>query len=183
MSIAYILSGLKIVFLTMTYSKDCEKFIKMRFHKIIDIDSFGFMKTNFFIFSLMLCYGLNAWAGDKVAVSDSCARFEIQGQYLYDIGDIYSGIGSVTASYCLKSTGNAPLIIISSSTSCPCTTAFYDQDVILPEDSVEILLTYNIQSHVGPFLQSVLLKTNAVPKDYVWFYLKGNVKKEPENNQ
>lgn len=92
-----------------------------------------------------------------------------------DKGNVSDDNDSLCASFWLKSIGNKPLIIVSSSTSCPCTQAFYDKDIILPGDSVEIKLVYEIRSHHGDFLQSVLLKMNTAPNDYVWFYLKGSV--------
>ena len=125
---------------------------------------------------LLFAFGfwLNAWTENDLSM-DSCARFEILGEYLCDLGNIPDDTGRVCESFWLKSTGNKPLIIVSSSTSCPCTHAFFDKDILLPGDSVEIKLDYEIQSHHGEFLQSVLLKMNTVPNDYVWFYLKGCV--------
>ena len=123
----------------------------------------------------MTCFfWLNARAEEDDSV-DSCARFEVLGEYLYDFGDISDDTSRLCSSFWLKSVGNKPLIIVSSSTSCPCTKVSYDRDIILPGDSVEIKLVYDIQSHHGEFLQSVLLKMNTLPDDYVWFYLKGCV--------
>lgn len=135
------------------------------------------------LLAFILCYWLNAMAADGDHSTDSCARFEIQGQYLCDVGDVFSDTDSVSSSFWLKSTGDVPLIIVSSTTSCPCVCVSYDRDIVYPGDSVEIKMTYYIRSHVGMFKQSVLLKTNTVPHDYVWFYLHGNVLKEPANTR
>lgn len=132
------------------------------------------MRNTCLIFLFAFCFGLITWAEEDCS-ADSCARFEILGEYLCDTGNVSDDISSLCASFWLKSAGNKPLIIVSSSTSCPCTQAFYDKDIIPPGDSVEIKLVYDIQSHHGAFLQSVLLKMNTVPDDYVWFHLKGCV--------
>lgn len=138
------------------------------------------LRTRHFILSIFLCYCFNVWAEEREVPDDSYARYEILGPYLLDVGDIYSNVDSVSSSFWLKSTGNVPLIIVSSSTSCPCTVASFDQDIVFPGDSVEIKITYFIKSHIGPFLQSALLKTNTLPHDYVWFYIKGNILKPSE---
>ena len=126
------------------------------------------------VLTMTCCFWLNSRDEEAIAV-DSCARFEILGEFLCDLGNISDDTGHVSSSFWLKSAGNKPLIIISSSTSCPCTQVFYDQDIIPPGDSVEIRMVYDIQSHHGDFLQSVLLKMNTLPDDYVWFHLKGCV--------
>ena len=133
------------------------------------------MRNISIILILILFSWLNTWAVEDRTSVDSCARFEIIGQYLYDVGNINSDTDTVSGSFWLKSIGNLPLIIVSSSTSCPCAQVFYDHDIISPGDSVEIKLTIGIGSHLGAFMQSVLLKTNTKPQDYVWFYIKGNV--------
>lgn len=133
------------------------------------------MKRNLYCILIFMALWGYVWADDGSFQLDSCARFEILGEQLCDVGDIYNDTMSISSSYWLKSTGNIPLIIVSCSTSCPCTHVTYDRDIIFPGDSVEIGLTYDIQSHHGEFLQSVLLKTNTLPDDYVWFYLKGCV--------
>jgi hypothetical protein len=137
---------------------------------------YTFMRIICLALTMICCFCLNSRAEEAIAV-DSCARFEILGERLCDFGNISNDTGCVSSSFRLKSVGNVPLIIVSSTTSCPCTVATYNKDIIEPGDSVEIKMTYHIQSHLGGFLQSVLLKTNTKPEDYVWFYMKGCVVK------
>lgn len=127
----------------------------------------------FILFSLLIWNHLKA--DETPCSTDSCARFEVLGEFLRDFGDVGNDAGSISSSFWLKSTGTVPMIILSNSTSCPCTQVYYDKDIILPGDSVEVKLTYEPKSHLGYFLQSVLLKTNTVPEDYIRFYLKGTV--------
>lgn len=133
------------------------------------------MRTICLLVFFTLIVPLCAKAEQGSIAADSCAKFEVIGEKLLDVGDIYSTIDAITASFWLKSTGDIPMIIISNTTSCPCTQVTYDKDIINPGDSVKVTMTYEIRSHIGMFLQSVLLKTNTIPDNYVHFYIEGNV--------
>lgn len=132
-----------------------------------------FMKRCLFCILLTLMVCGYAYAGEPPCEVDSCAKFEIIGPSLCELGNINKDEESVSSSFWIKSTGLLPMIIVSSSTSCPCTHVVYDSDIINPGDSIEIKMTVEFGSHIGDFLQSVLLKTNTKPQDYVWFYMKG----------
>jgi hypothetical protein len=127
----------------------------------------------YFTLTLALC--AKAEQASMAIAADSCARFEVIGEKLLEVGDIESSLDTITASFWLKSTGDIPMIIVSNTTSCPCTHVTYDKDIIEPGDSVNIVMTYELRSHIGRFLQSVLLKTNTFPENYVHFYIEGNV--------
>ena len=47
-----------------------------------------YMRNLSYILILTLLGWLNAWAVEDSTSVDSCARFEILGQYLYDVGNI-----------------------------------------------------------------------------------------------
>lgn len=65
-----------------------------------------------------------------------------------------------TAEFVLKNTGDSPLVIFDTHTSCGCTQAEYDGKPVLPGDSLVLRVTYKADQP-GYFRKSVLVRSNA----------------------
>ena len=65
-----------------------------------------------------------------------------------------------TAEFVLKNTGDSPLVIFDTHTSCGCTQAEYDGKPVLPGDSLVLRVTYKADNP-GYFRKSVLVRSNA----------------------
>ena len=65
-----------------------------------------------------------------------------------------------TAEFVLKNTGDSPLVILDTHTSCGCTQAEYDGKPVLPGDSLVLRVTYKADQP-GYFRKSVLVRSNA----------------------
>jgi len=124
------------------------------------------------IFIMTWC---SVMADDGHCTADTCARFEIVGVAAYDFGDIPQDGGPVECSFEFKSVGNAPLLILAGSTTCPCTQVAYSQDVLPPGDSLTMTVTYDPSLRPGQFRQAAVLKTNASPYQLIRVYVTGNV--------
>lgn len=114
-------------------------------------------------------------ADDYSSVEDTCARFEVSRESRHDFGDIGQADGPVKCAFAIKSVGGMPLIVLSTVTTCPCTQATVDKDVVIPGDSVNVIVTYNPHSDPGPFEQAIILKTNAEPYNFIRLYVCGNI--------
>ena len=64
-----------------------------------------------------------------------------------------------TAEFVLKNTGDSPLVILDTHTSCGCTQAEYDERPVLPGDSLVLRVTYKADQP-GYFRKSVLVRSN-----------------------
>ena len=65
-----------------------------------------------------------------------------------------------TAEFVLKNTGDSPLVILDTHTSCGCTQAEYDGKPVLPGDSLVLRVTYKADSP-GHFRKEVTVRSNA----------------------
>ena len=65
-----------------------------------------------------------------------------------------------TAEFVLKNTGDSPLVILDTHTSCGCTQAEYDGKPVLPGDNLVVRVTYKADNP-GYFRKSVLVRSNA----------------------
>lgn len=65
-----------------------------------------------------------------------------------------------TAEFVLKNTGDSPLVIFDTHTSCGCTQAEYDGKPVLPGDNLVVRVTYKADNP-GYFRKSVLVRSNA----------------------
>lgn len=114
-------------------------------------------------------------AGDGHYTADSCARYEIIGEAVFDFGDIEQDAGAAKCTFAIKSEGDIPLLILTGSTTCPCTQVTYSQDVVQPGDTLTMTVTYDPHLNLGQFSQAAVLKTNACPYQFIRVYVKGNV--------
>ncbi|WP_106830274.1 DUF1573 domain-containing protein [Parabacteroides pacaensis] len=77
------------------------------------------------------------------------------------------------AKFYLKNTGNSPLVIVDTSTTCGCTTVQYDPQPAAAGDSLLITVTY-IPKKTGRFEEQIGIKCNATPST-ITLSIKGNV--------
>lgn len=123
-----------------------------------------------------------AWPQMSSDVADTCANYEIVGSISHNFGDVSLSSDSISHSFLLISTGDVPLIVISRSTTCPCTNVYCSQDIIMKGDTLEAKVVYHPYS-LGRFNQSAVLKTNIYPYKYVRLCIEGNVVEEKDQMQ
>ena len=80
-------------------------------------------------------------------------------------------------SFRFKNTGDAPLIISSTSASCGCTEPEFDSKPVMPGEVGEIKVKYNT-SLVGAFRKTIVVKSNAANQGTSILTIKGYVKKK-----
>ena len=116
-----------------------------------------------------------AWADECSTKEDSCARFALACESRHDFGDIGQADGPVNCEFVINSVGDVPLIVVSAVTTCPCTQATTDKDVICPGDTLTVGVSYDPHLSPGPFEQVIILKTNAEPYNFIRLYVLGNI--------
>jgi len=75
-------------------------------------------------------------------------RIELSTKF-FDLGDINPDEGNRVETFSVKNTGDAPLNIISVSTSCGCTEAEVESEEILPGEQTKLTVTYDPSVHPG----------------------------------
>ena len=95
----------------------------------------------------------------------------------FDLGDINPDEGKRVETFFVKNTGDAPLNIISVSTSCGCTEAEVESEEILPGEQTALTVTYDPSVHpglVGKIERVVYIKSNDPLQKEVELELTGN---------
>ncbi|WP_317046313.1 DUF1573 domain-containing protein [Parabacteroides pacaensis] len=78
-----------------------------------------------------------------------------------------------TATIFLKNTGDYPLVILDTSTTCGCTVTRYDPHPAAPSDSLKIQVTYTPKD-TGYFEEWITIRCNTTPPTFR-VSVKGNV--------
>lgn len=78
----------------------------------------------------------------------------------YDFGNIKEAAGPVSHDFLITNTGDAPLIIISATTSCGCTTPEIPKEPIKPGASAKLKVTFDPLGRPGEFTKNIKVKTN-----------------------
>jgi len=102
----------------------------------------------------------------------------------FDLGDINPDNGDRVETFFVKNMGNAPLKIISISTSCGCTEAKAASEEIQPGEKTELIVKYDPSVHpglVGKIKRVVYIKSNDPLNEEVELELIGN--SLPSSNQ
>lgn len=95
----------------------------------------------------------------------------------FDLGDINPDEGNRIETFFIKNIGDAPLKIISVSTSCGCTEAEVESEEILPGEQTKLTVTYDPSVHpglVGKIKRVVYIKSNDPSNKEVELELVGN---------
>ncbi len=98
----------------------------------------------------------------------------------FDLGDIDPSEGNRVETFFVRNTGEAPLSILSVSTSCGCTEADVESDKILPGEQTKLIVTYDPSVHpdlVGKIERVVYIKSNDPLQEEIELELTGNVLK------
>ncbi len=104
----------------------------------------------------------------------------------FDLGDINPDEGIRTETFFVKNTGNAPLSIISVSTSCGCTEAEVESEEIPAGEQTKLTVTYDPSVHpelVGKIRRVVYIKSNDPLNKEVELELTGNILEGGDNNE
>ena len=98
----------------------------------------------------------------------------------HNFGTINEGVGPVNHDFVITNTGNAPLIIISATASCGCTTPDIPRQPIKPGESAKLHVTFDPIGRPGEFDKIIKVKTN-IKGDRTTLRIKGTV--IPANRQ
>lgn len=109
------------------------------------------------------------------AISNMYAQAEITFNSLtYDYDTILQGTNGICR-FTFTNTGNQPLIISRTTTSCGCTAAQHSSKPVMPGRQGHITVTYNTE-RVGPFRKTVVVHSNAMSTPNTVLRIKGYVK-------
>lgn len=111
-------------------------------------------------------------AGDKKKGETPSITFKKKS---YDFGTIKENDGKVTCEFAFTNKGDAPLIIISATAGCGCTTPEYSEEPIAPGKSSAIKVTYNPKGRPGEFRKNVTVRTNDPKNRKVTLQISGTV--------
>ena len=78
----------------------------------------------------------------------------------HDFGTIKESDGPVSYDFIIKNTGDAPLIIISATASCGCTTPDIPKEPIRPGATARLNVRFDPKGRPGEFEKTVRVKTN-----------------------
>ena len=82
----------------------------------------------------------------------------------YDFGTIPEKGGNVTHDFYFTNTGTAPLVIVTVSASCGCTTPKFPEKPVAPGKRAKVSVTYSPNQRPGEFSKNVYVRTNAPGK-------------------
>ena len=137
------------------------------------------MKQFFYVF-LMVCFtafSIQAQDAKSVAADGPKLDFKISE---HDFGELEESPKAKYA-FTFTNTGTKRLILSDVKASCGCTTPYWPKEPIMPGKSETITAEYNTQGRPGPFNKAITITANIEPATKMIF-IKGNVKKTPEND-
>ena len=85
---------------------------------------------------------------------------------LHDFGRLSAG-ENISYSFHFRNTGNADLVISSTSATCGCTVADFPKNEIKPGEEGFITVSFNSANKHGQQIQTVTVGTNAQPSRYI----------------
>ena len=114
-------------------------------------------------------------SNDSARMRYALAKFD---RFSHDFGEIQRG-EDATAVFSLVNQGLAPLVGDNITASCGCTIAEWDKEPLMPQDTMQIKVSYN-SNIVGAIKRSVVVKTNDIKRTRTLLTITGNVVKEEE---
>ncbi len=117
-------------------------------------------------------YSQNAQVPATVKQIDPNAAVMTVENETIDYGDVEKGKDDGIRKFKFKNTGKSPLKLVNVKSSCGCTVPEYPKTDIMPGDSAEITVKYNMG--VGRFSKSITVTTNGNPETII-LRIKGNV--------
>lgn len=127
------------------------------------------------LWALVFClspFGLFAQVEQEEEAPRRSAQCEFD-RLSWDFGEIVCAQEAV-ASFNVVNKGGAPLVIENVTTSCGCTLAKWNEEPIMPGDTVQLQVSYN-SNIVGEIKRSVVVKTNDKQRRRTLLTLTGNV--------
>lgn len=79
----------------------------------------------------------------------------------HDFGNVKEAAGAVTHEFRFTNTGDAPLVILSVTTSCGCTKPTFPKEPVEPGDTSVVRITYNPAGRPGEFDKNITVKSNS----------------------
>ena len=114
-------------------------------------------------------------SNDSARMRYALAKFD---RFSHDFGEIQRG-EEATAVFSLVNQGLAPLVVENITASCGCTIAEWDKEPLMPQDTMQIKVSYN-SNIVGAIKRSVVVKTNDIKRTRTLLTITGNVVKKEE---
>lgn len=114
-------------------------------------------------------------SNDSARMRYALAKFD---RFSHDFGEIQRG-EEATAVFSLVNQGLAPLVVENITASCGCTIAEWNKEPLMPQDTMQIKVSYN-SNIVGAIKRSVVVKTNDIKRTRILLTITGNVVKEEE---
>lgn len=111
--------------------------------------------------ALLICL-VQATAKKKEAKGAPGIKFE---EVQYDFGRIPENGGNVTHDFYFTNTGTEPLVIVTVSASCGCTTPKFPEKPIAPGKRAKVSITYSPRQRPGEFSKNAYVRTNIKGKD------------------
>lgn len=100
----------------------------------------------------------------------------------HDFGNIAEDGGYATCEFTFTNTGTAPLVILSTSASCGCTTPKAPKQPIAPGKSDKITVSYSPKGRPGEFTKTISVRTNVPGKKTETLTISGFVKPGKDSN-
>jgi hypothetical protein len=94
----------------------------------------------------------------------------------WDFGKVKAG-DVVTHEFIFKNGGDKPLKIINVATSCGCTASKIKKDLLAPDESTSLSVSFNSKSYNGAVRQFVYVTTDAIDKSVTRYIIKAEVVK------
>ena len=126
------------------------------------------MKRILFAFALVLFTANLASAQQKEAI------IAVEGEAVFDFGDIKESAGPATHVFTIKNNGDSPLVITNAVASCGCTKPEHTEAPIAPGKTGELKITYNPAGRPGAFTKPISVYSNGKTGSFV-LTIKGNV--------
>lgn len=111
-----------------------------------------------FFANLLLLVGLAVSA----AAGEPAIKFD---ETTHDFGNIHQAKGTAQCEFTYTNTGTAPLVIITVSSPCDCTTTSFSPKPLAPGKSETIKVTYNPTGRTGEFSSLITVRTNQRDKN------------------
>ena len=126
----------------------------------------------------LICFFLSiALTGTANSQQSKCAAVEYMST-IYDYDTLEQGSDGL-CTFTFRNTGSEPLIIISASSSCGCTTPEYSKKPVMPGKTGEVKVKYSTET-LGSFRKTIVVKSNASNAPTSVLRIRGFVREKPK---
>lgn len=94
---------------------------------------------------------------------------------VHEFGNVPEKGGKITATFRFVNTGDAPLLILSATASCGCTSPSFRDAPVEPGDTSVVTVKYNPDGRPGEFIKTIVVKSNSVKNSSTRLKIKGCV--------